>query len=219
MGINSSKRKLTLSGWLLDHSRPEFDRSLKLQKFLFFYEALSKLEGDDFEFAGLKGYVNGPVFSAVWGDYTKERMDFVDASSREYVLNHSLVNARRAKTAAFIVTVFTETELSEITHAMNIWASKKDRIGKEDNVELFESDFNESDAAFLDGLAKAFPSDLTEQSEVVSVGEKNFVFPSTDAANLLPEHFDVLAQLSDEDGLNNPVYASFDDEGALVIDC
>lgn len=37
-----------------------------------FYEALCKAKGERSEFQGLNGYKRGPVFSAVWKDYTKE---------------------------------------------------------------------------------------------------------------------------------------------------
>ena len=38
--IYSSKRKLSLSGWLKENDNVSYNTSLKLQKFLFFYEVL-----------------------------------------------------------------------------------------------------------------------------------------------------------------------------------
>ena len=77
--INSNTRKLTLSGWLRKNNPREYDSPLKLQKFLLFYELLSKTAGEQADFDHLRGYKRGPVFSNVWGDYTKERISFNEA--------------------------------------------------------------------------------------------------------------------------------------------
>ena len=71
--INSDDRKLELSGWLMENDEDSYNDPLKLQKFLFFYESFSKANGKPADFDYLRGYKNGPVFSSVYGDYTKER--------------------------------------------------------------------------------------------------------------------------------------------------
>ena len=43
----------------------EFADHLKLQKFLFFYEIVSKIEGQEYELTNLIGYTDGSVFSNV----------------------------------------------------------------------------------------------------------------------------------------------------------
>ena len=67
--LNSSKRKLALAGWLKTKDPEEFADHLKLQKFLFFYEIVSKIEGQEYELTNLKGYTDGTVFSNVYSDY------------------------------------------------------------------------------------------------------------------------------------------------------
>ena len=82
--INSNNRKLCLSGWLKHNNEQEYNTPLKLQKFLFLYEAFSKVAGEVTDFSHLKGYQRGPVFSHVWGDYTKERIAFDLAAEQCY---------------------------------------------------------------------------------------------------------------------------------------
>lgn len=54
--MNSSKRKLSLSGWLKENDNVSYNTSLKLQKFLFFYEVLTKIAGEQAEFTYLTEY-------------------------------------------------------------------------------------------------------------------------------------------------------------------
>ncbi|MDR1531644.1 MAG: hypothetical protein LBS62_05585, partial [Clostridiales bacterium] len=63
---NSSERKQALVGWFYNNAG--FSTNIRLQKFLFFYECFSKIDGDTYELEDLKGYKNGPVFSGVFGD-------------------------------------------------------------------------------------------------------------------------------------------------------
>ena len=51
----SNERKLALSGWLNENHRSSYSSSLKLQKFLFFYECFSKVDGEEHDFSNLKG--------------------------------------------------------------------------------------------------------------------------------------------------------------------
>ena len=103
--INSNDRKLSLCGWLQKTHPTEYDRTLKLQKFLFFYEVFSKVDGEKPDFSHLRGYQNGPVFSQVWGDYTKERSAFDSASIKCYNENTDSININRAEKSAFIVQI------------------------------------------------------------------------------------------------------------------
>ena len=52
--INSTKRKLALSGWLKNNNGKEYDTPLKLQKFLLFYELFSDIDGDEADFSDLR---------------------------------------------------------------------------------------------------------------------------------------------------------------------
>ena len=64
--VYSNKRKLLLSGWLKENGSVEYNTSLKLQKYLLFYELFAKIDGDYYDLSSLKGYKRGPVFSTVW---------------------------------------------------------------------------------------------------------------------------------------------------------
>jgi len=217
--INSNERKLALSGWLQHHHKSEYSSPLKLQKFLFFYETISKIEGDDSDLSNLKGYQRGPVFSQVWGDYTKEKALFNEQSIKAYTEKSELVNNARALISSFIVRVFNESELSKITHELNIWKSKEPRImGGEQQVPLSESDLDASDQSFIGTLKSAFSTQFIEECEVLEIGEKNFIISKEEAKGLSAEHYDTLYKLADKQGLENPVYLELDEEGALLVD-
>lgn len=54
--VNSNERKLNLSGWLLGKNIAAYNSLLKLQKFLLFYELMSKVNGEKTDFTYSKVY-------------------------------------------------------------------------------------------------------------------------------------------------------------------
>lgn len=217
--IYSNERKLSLSGWLMKNNFTSYETPLKLQKFLLFYEALTKVSGESPDFSHLRGYKKGPVFSNVWGDYTKERESFNAAAQSAYDKNVESINVERAKKCAFIVGTMTEQELSDLTHQMNLWKSKENRImSGEYQVDLDESDFNYSDEKLISTLNMICSTDIIESSTIIPLDKKYFVFSKSDAELLTEKHFDVLLTLSENEELHNPVFVEFDEEGRLLID-
>ena len=87
----SSDRKLSLSGWLQENNTLSYFSPLRLQKFLFFYEAFSKADGDYSDFSHLKGYKRGPVFSQVWGDTQK-----IEQSLTLFLCKHITTNQNKS---------------------------------------------------------------------------------------------------------------------------
>lgn len=217
--IYSNDRKLCLSGWLKKYNEAEYNNPLKLQKFLLLYEAFSKTAGEEYDFSSLRGYKRGPVFSNVWGDYTKERMLFNQAAAESCEQGEAKIDAVRAKKCAFVVQTMTEKELSELTHRMNLWRSKEQRIMKgEYQVALHESDFNAEDEAMVKLLDEMYPVEMIERSSVINLDKSYFVFKKEDVQRLTEEHFDVLMTLTEQEELHNPVYVDIDEEGRLIID-
>ncbi len=217
--IYSNDRKRCLSGWLHQNNKNEYDTPLKLQKFLLLYECFSKVAGETPDFGHLRGYKRGPVFSQVWGDYTKEREAFDNAADECFRSGTVPVNETRAKKCAFVVSVLSESELSELTHSMNLWKSKEARILKgEYQVDLDENDFNKDDVRIISLLDKMYPIELIENSSVVEIDNQYFVFSKDDMTKLTEWHFDILSTLAEKGRLNNPVYVEIDEGGRLVID-
>lgn len=217
--IHSNERKQYLSGWLRYNNTNEYNHALKLQKFLLLYECFSKVSGETPDFSHLRGYKRGPVFSQVWGDYTKDREEFDKAVDKRYHLRKDMINQDRAKKCAFIVKVLSEEELSELTHLMNLWKSKEKRIRQgEYQVELNENDFNENDVKLIYTLDKMYPIELIENSSVVEIDSYSFVFKTEDIPKLTEQHYDTLSSLIKSEPLSNPVYVDIDEGGRLLID-
>lgn len=217
--INSNKRKLCLSGWLMNNNQHAYNTPLKLQKFLLLYESFSKVAGEAPDFSHLKGYKRGPVFSHVWGDYTKERNDFDIQADLSYIQNPNSINIARAQKSAFIVSTLSEKELSDLTHKMNLWKAKEKRImNGEYQVALFEEDFNEDDCHLIKLLDLMYPIEMVDSSSIIHLNNNYFVFNKADAAKLTEENFDTLSILTETETLHNPVYVELDNEGRLLID-
>lgn len=215
----SSKRKLALCGWLQDHHRDVYDSSLKLQKFLFFYEVFSKTEGENAEFRSLQGYERGPVFSTVYGDYTYEKFKFDVTSAGIYKDANVEINMKRAQKTAFMVKSLTENELTDLTHLFQMWKAKQERIlSGEKSVPLMETDFNEEDKKIVIQLNEMYTDDVVQNSKIVSIGDKNFVFSKEDYDKLTETHYEVLTKLSVNQELNNPVFVEMDNRGRLIVD-
>ena len=215
----SSIRKRALSGWLKKYHEKEFFLPLKLQKFLFFYEALSKIEKDVVEFNKLKGYINGPVFSDVYGDYFHRRDDFINEVENDYNDNIKSVNNARAKFAGFLISILNEDELSNFTHEFNIWKAKENDIksGVRD-VSLYEKDFNEKDAELLTSMKNMYPIDYIDSVKVIEISGKSFILNKEDIPKLTDESEYVFISLANESSLQNPVYISISDDGAVLVD-
>lgn len=217
--INSNNRKLCLSGWLKHNNEQEYNTPLKLQKFLLLYEAFSKVAGEVTDFSHLKGYKRGPVFSHVWGDYTKERIAFDSAAEECYNHKKADINETRAKKCAFVVSTLSEKELSDFTHKMNIWKSKEKRImSGEYQVVLSENDFNQEDKELISLLDSMYPIEMINSSRIISVDNHYFIFNKENISKLTEEHFDTLSILAENEELYNPIYVDIDEEGRLLID-
>lgn len=217
--LYSNSRKLSLCGWLQKNDGSAYRSPLRLQKFLFLYEAFSKVDNDVSDFTRLKGYKRGPVFSPVQGDYTKDRAEFDKKSLEIYNTERDTINNLRAQRASFIVSSLSENELSDLTHQFNIWNAKRQPImAGEQQVELNESDFNELDFTITRTLEQMYPAEIVQNCSVIAIGEKFFVFLKKDIKFLTEQHFDTMASLSDHEDLHNPVYVEVDHEGRLCID-
>jgi hypothetical protein len=217
--LNSSIRKKALSGWLKKYHEKEFLLPLKLQKFLFFYEALSKIENDVSEFKKLKGYINGPVFSDVYGDYTYERDDFYKEVKKVYNENAKSINTDRAKLAGFLVSILNDNELSKFTHEFNIWKAKeKDITPLMKNVSLNKKDFNKKDAELLGSMKNMYPTDYIDSVEVYEISGKSFILNKKDISKLNNESKYIFISLANESSLQNPVYISISDDGVVLVD-
>lgn len=182
--INSNKRKLCLSGWLKDNYYSSYESPVKLQFFLLFYESFSKINGEKADFTYLKGDKKGPVFSQVWGDYTKERQSFDRATDISYTYNAaSEINDELAQKSAFLVRTLSDTELSELSHKMNIWKVKEN--------------FNKDDKKMMELLNAMYPLQLIKQSDVISINNYFFVIKKSDFPRLTEEHYDILSSLTE----------------------
>lgn len=218
MSLNSNDRKLHLSSWLAKNQPAEFRINLKLQKFLFFYESLSKMEGEENDLSYLKAYPDGPVFSNVYGDYIYHGAKFfptVHSISLESVTN---VNENRAKLSGFLVKILTEKELSDLTHELDAWKVHKPAIDSgQRSISIMESDFTKDDYLLLQTIKEMYPTDLIDNSTVISMKDKNFLLSNEDFGCLTEDQTRVFLNLTEED-LDNPVYVSFSEEGVLLID-
>jgi hypothetical protein len=217
--LNSNSRKLLLCGWLKENGNAEYNSTLKLQKFLFLYESFTKINGEKADFSYLEGYKLGPVFSNVWEDYTHKRADFDTAAQKEYNSFRKQINEEQAKRSLFIVSILSDKELADLTHKLNIWKAQESRIMQgEQQVVLYEKDFNDKDVEIMKLLEQMYPTPLIENSHIVKIDNHYFIFNKQDAKQLSEQHFDTLSDIANNQGLNNPVYIELSEEGNLIVD-
>lgn len=212
--ICSNDRKKVLCKWLKENDRLSYQISLKLQHFLFFYECASSVIGEEPDFSHLKCYENGPVFSQVWEDYTKENIRFneeLDNISMQKMMDN--INGNLAESIDFFIRTCTTKELTDITHEMNMWKVKTPR----GDDEMVKEDFSDSDQEKVRLILEIFSVDFVRNMTVIPYGDKNFVMTKKDASDLTPEQMDVLYKLSSDETLTNPVYINIED-GVLEID-
>ena len=211
----SSERKKALVGWSCMNA--DSFSNVQVQKFLFFYECFSKIEGDAYELDGLKGYRNGPVFSAVFGDIRHEQ-DYWNYCKEAFLSQPGMVNDRRAKLSAFLVKSL-GNKLSEFTHMLNIWAAKRAEIEKGAyQVPLDEDDFSEGDAAILKDIERAYPENYLDSIETKNIHGKAFVIRKADLGKLDDRAYDAMNEAAYDPEFDTPVYVSLDETGDLLLD-
>jgi hypothetical protein len=212
---NSSKRKQTLVGWCC--SNADHYTNIQLQKILFFYECFSKIEGDAYELEGLKGYINGPVFSETFGDIRYEE-NFKNDCCAMFALNTDLVNDRRAKLSGFLAKSL-GNKLSDFTHTLNIWAVKKSEIERGGHqVQLNAADFSDSDAAIFSEIERAYPESYIDSVDILTRNGKAFIFFKADRDKLTDMVYEALDEAADDSELDSPVYITFSEAGELLLD-
>ncbi len=227
MKINSNRRKLILSG-LYKTLYPEGYRDpLKLQKFLFFYEAFSKTLGEEYDFYKLQGYKNGPVFGTVYGDY-KYRKEELSAKALEeyskYIAEKSfskdiIINFNNAKVATFLTRILNDKDLSSLSHKYNIWNKREHLINDNEKfVILADEDYDDEDNNLSNLLIQMYSTDLINGSDIYSIGDYNFLFSKEDFRKLNSNHLEILKKIANTEELHNPVYVVFDEDGSLIID-
>ena len=216
----SDDRKFTLSGWLQVHERKVYDSPYQLQIFLLLYEFISKIENDEWDLRHLFGLEKVPVYGAVLMDYSKICDRFHRYSKSTYEEKIIEVNDDRARRCAFIVQTRTEEEWSSFTKRLNIWKAKESEIFKHERkmAELHWDDFNDADINLITMLANQYPSELVENSKIISVKEKKFVVSKIDHENIIQNHMERLEKLAKKPKLYNPVFVKLDDEGKLVVE-
>lgn len=217
--IFSSKRKQAVSGWLKENNKEGFYASLKLQKFLFFYETLSKIDGDKSEFDYLKGYEKGPVFSEVYGDYLYRKGEFIDGAEYAYNKNPEMVNEQRAEFSSFLISILNQEELSSLTHELNIWKAKENQIKKGiKQVPLCSKDLAQEDVSILNVLRETYTPTYIDSVKVLEISDKSFVFKKEDFSNLSDEQREALLEISNDETIENPVYVNISEDGVVLID-
>jgi hypothetical protein len=213
--VNSSIRKQALVGWFCNNTR--IFSNMQLQKFLFFYECFSKIDGDVYELEGLKGYKNGPVFSAVLGDMRSDD-NFKDYCQDKFLSSSDTVNERRAKLSNFFMNIL-GNKLSEFTHEFNIWAVKKKEIENgEQFVSLNEHDLSEHDITIFQTIKSVYPESYIDSVDVIHINGKAFVFYKTDSNRLNNIAIEALNEISYDPEFTNPVYLTFTETGELLLD-
>jgi len=111
----------------------------------------------------------------------------------------------------------TDTELSDLTHQLDMWKSKKKLIDdgkKQIPIEL--SDISSEDKEKLKKIYKT--ALLIDNFKIIKIANKIFLIKKEELNDLTDEHYEVLDLLSQENDLINPVYLSIDGEGVLLVD-
>ena len=210
--------EITLSGWFLVRN-PRFKfSSLKLQKFLFFYEMMSKVEGQAFELDYLKAYPNGPVFSTVYGDFKYDNQLFHDKSIEAYSDSVGEINMELAKKAEFLVRILKEKELSELTHDFDMWKVHEERI-KTGSIKVLmqEEDISLHDEQSIKNLLDMYSLGYINSVELFFHDNKCFVLSRKDMVKITEEQEEVLYSLACMDSMDNPIFIELDEDGAVLV--
>ncbi|MBQ9329008.1 MAG: hypothetical protein IJ225_10830 [Solobacterium sp.] len=218
--LYSTEHQQALAGWLKANNEKAFNNSLKLQKFLFFYEAFCETFYGDGDFNGLRGYEKGPVFSAVYGDFTYDYEEFSDKITIVFNEGYS-IKEDIAKKASFIVSSLTNDELSNITHFYDIWKKQESAINAGvKNITLDKTDFTGADKKITSQLVALYPDGIEDTYNIVNIKDLYFLIEKNNYKILSDQHKDALEEIAETNNgyLHNPVYIELVSDGGVIID-
>lgn len=109
------------------------------------------------------------------------------------------INQEHAKKAAFLCSTTKEKELLELTH----------------NLEEFDS--KEKGTKFVRFLLNLNTIEYIDNTKIVNIEDKYFLFSKEDFSKLGEQQYDVLSILASKEDLENPVYAEIDEKGRILI--
>ena len=185
--------------------------SLRMQKFLFFYECFSKIEGDTYCFDYLKGYRNGPVFSDVYQAMTY----YADSLPKNDEVIDYAIDEERAVRAIFLVRIL-GNELSEFTHNLDIWKAKKEEIitgGYQ--IPLHDTDFSANDEKIFTNLLSMYSISQINSVKLIETNGKTFIVPKD--LEITEQYLDVFYSVAPDDIFRSPIYVSVH-EGELCLE-
>ena len=212
----TSEERLKRLAWMRNQSEETFGSKLRQQKFLFFYEMFSKINNRDNHLEYLKAYPNGPVFSEVYGDSTYRNTEFTE-KIKSFV-DFSDIDENISNAALYLVKTFTEREISDLTHNLDLWSCKAKRIlNGEKGIGIYDSDITEKDVACFNELYDEYLNLSLQDVEIIELFNKIFIISKENAKKLTYEHQEVIELLSRDQDLENPVYLDIE-EGVLLID-
>ena len=216
----TNSEKLVLMQWFFRNNERAFQNSLKVQKFLFFYEVFSKIQGKPYSFDRMAIYKLGPFFSTAYGDYRHDFPELKDLLDGEDLADHNFVlDLPTARKANFLVSILNTDELSELTHQFSIWKKKESLFGiQRYQIPADEADFSEEDWKLAKLLLNAYPIDFIEKSTILYLDPAKFVISKEDNEKLTDEHKQALNDIAFSGEFDNPVFVNLADDGVLEID-
>ncbi|WP_426355439.1 hypothetical protein [Exiguobacterium sp. R-39] len=234
--IVTSKRRLSILSWLLQNNRTKFFDNLFIQKYLFFYELTSFVEGQDYSFDYMKGYQRGPVFSELYGDYRYRSEAFFFESENIFASDTNdtfTVNESIAKFSSFMVSIFDNHELSLFTHEFDVWKVKQTEIEARmsDQISLSEHDISFDDISTIITLREVYNDDYINNLEIIEISKNNQVGNERKWIFLINNDDLVRLELSDyerslekiildasQQNIENPIYITFDEVEGFRVD-
>ncbi|MDC4181934.1 type II toxin-antitoxin system antitoxin SocA domain-containing protein [Mycoplasma bradburyae] len=217
-----------LSAWWLKRNKYS---SLKLNKFLFLYEATINSLGEKTNFSNLLGFKNGPVYEYIWNESQDVRKkiarikDFQNDCENVYNNHINDVNEEVAERISFIVESLTENELSEITHEFNIWKNKEKEILNNPFLKLSKNDFNDNDKKLIKELYDLYPLELVKKSMIINFNKSEFyfIFPRDKYIEMfisgeLHDFENKLKEIKYNKKVHNPIFVDIDEEGDIIFD-
>lgn len=209
------ERKLNLLKWLENNISDNVRiTNLQKQKFLFFYEMFQIIDDLDYNIDYLKAYKNGPVFSNIYGF---QRYDNNTLSRMINSVNNCEINTYNAKSSLYIVLTMTDKELSDCTHKLELWNSKKELIDSgAKQIPITIDDITNNDKLILKKL-KDHTLDISD-FKILTILDKIFLFNLEDYEKLDSNYDEILELLSRDNELINPVFVNIDSKGVLLVD-
>lgn len=193
--------------------------AIKMQKFLFFYNAFCKFEGKDYTLDRLKAFREGPVFNDIYYEHKNKAINnnLTDITIPN-TFTKKKIDIQIINLTSLLLASIDSGQISYLTHSFDCWKKTYNNVTYNNKFlnssnDISENSFTNKDIKMLDNLLKYLGE--MDRDRKLYRSKNNILAIKKDSYDVLVNNYSNDLNLIQEK--YNPVFVEFDIESNEVI--